>query len=190
MPLSSRTSSDKWLWNCNSCIRQMPVVCQCYRAFIFDPPHHVFSMYLLYVRLLSSALPHLSDPVKSWHTHTQWFFCPWHKALSHSLCSFNVTQRAFCRQSKAKLDGLLVTHYYKKRLQSHLKTSAYSPQHKFWEISHTLIKRGSNANQHGISFCVALKCVIKCCTFPGQSHPLSQRNCRQPPTEWEDKPCG
>lgn len=46
----------------------------------------------------------------------------------------------FYRQSEANVDGLLVTHYYKKAWRR-FKASAYSTQCTFWGISHMLIKR-------------------------------------------------
>lgn len=61
-----------------------------------------------------------------------------------------------------------------KKAWRHFKAFAYSTQYKFWGITHVLMKTGSNAIQHGISFCVALQCVIKRRTFQG-NHVLYRR---------------
>lgn len=97
--------------------------------------------------VLVSPLSHLSDPFNS-VTSTRYGFHPQFltqgigfETLSCFLRSFNVMPTlTFYRQSKAKMDGLLVTHYYKKTCKR-FKAFADSTQYTFWGISHMLIKR-------------------------------------------------
>lgn len=123
----------------------MFVMHQCINTLQFDPsPHDV----TLCVRLIWCH-PSLTCQIQLYQCNTK-THCSFHPPqlrtaydlrLSHSLCSLNAMQRAtFYRQSKVRIDGLLVTHYYKKDGRR-CEALAYSTQCKFGGISHMLIKR-------------------------------------------------
>lgn len=137
-PLKARTFYTK-------CLTQMFLMHQCINTLQSDPsPHDV----TLCVRLVLCHPPLTCQiQLNQCNTKTHHGFHPQHLRtafdlwLPHSLRSLNATQRAtFYRQSKVRIDGLLVTHYYKKDGRR-CKALAYSTQCKFGGISHMLIKR-------------------------------------------------
>lgn len=168
--------------NLTTALIQIYVILQCENLIKFAHSNHGVHLRLLFVRLVfcHQSLP-CQTQLNHCNTQKHYGFHPQSltesirfATLSHSLRSFNVMQRVtFYRQSKAKIDGLLVTHYYKKALEAFQGFCIFNTIQVLGNQSYAY-KTVSKAIQHGISFCVALQCVINRRTFQG-NHVLYHR---------------